>query len=61
VIDALNVLTGMSKIMLPILKYVLQDEEMDLRQELKNVMMVTQQPLMDAQLIDLQLRQAGFE
>jgi hypothetical protein len=51
----------MSKIMPPILKYVLQGEEMDSKQEPKNVMMQIHLVLMDAQLIDLLSKQDGFE
>jgi hypothetical protein len=60
VTDALNVLMDMSKIMLLILKYVLQDEEMDLKQEMKSETMAAQ-VVVDVQLIDHQLQQVGFE
>jgi hypothetical protein len=61
VTDALNVLMDMNKIMLLTLKYVLQVEVMDSRQEQKSEMMETQRMEMDVQLIDLQLKQAGSE
>ena len=51
----------MSKIMPLTLKYVSQGEVMDLKQAPKSEMMATQLPLMDVQLIDLQLKQAGCE
>jgi hypothetical protein len=60
VTDALNVLMDMSKIMLLILKYVLQDEEMDSKQEMKSETMAAQ-VVVDVQLIDHQLQQVGFE
>jgi hypothetical protein len=51
----------MSKIMLLTLKYVLQGEAMDMKQELKSEMMITHLMEMDVLVIDLQLKQNGFE
>jgi hypothetical protein len=48
------------RIMRQILKYVSRYVEMALKQAPKNEMMVTHLLEMDVQLIDLQLKQAGY-
>jgi hypothetical protein len=59
VTHAPNVQMDFIRIMCQILTNVFQYVEMALKQQMKSETMVTQQPLMDVQLIDLQLRQAG--